>query len=595
MKKQQTDQRPGPQPNESGVKGRRRTGHPVESGAILVILIVLTVGLGACNRDEGVDAGPLPPPTPAPATGVAPALPTPLPPTAAPAAAVPAAGTATATPTPAPAATAVPTATSVPVALQPLVTVHGDMNVRASPSIDSPVVGATTIGQEFPITGKSEDGNWWQIEIDGQLGWIFAPYVTAINAENVPVAENVPMAGGDEAMMAENAVVTVNGDMNVRAGPGTDYPAVGAATFGQEFPITGQNAEGDWWQIDIDGQAGWIYAPFVTASNAENVPIIASEAMPASEQALVTLNGDMNVRAGPGTNHPVVAAATLGQEVPVSGRNEEGDWWQVEINGQTGWIYAPFVVASNAENVPVVTSGEAPSSGQALLTLNGDMNVRQGPGTNYPVVGAATLGQEFLITGRNEAGAWWRIDYEDQAGWIFAAYVTAANAENVPVVSADSPPPTTAPQETDSALRGQRADIVDVVDGDTLDVRFESGGTDRIRLFDINAPEVVGEIECYGRQASVYANLFNGQKVTVESGGRNSDDRLLAYIWLADGRLLNEELAKQGYAEYNDYGNPGIYAARIRAAADQAQSEGVGMWSQCTVDESPTPIPTPAG
>ena len=81
------------------------------------------------------------------------------------------------------------------------------------------------------------------------------------------VAEEVMLKG----------LVTVHGDMNVRGGPGTEYPIVGGATLGQEFAVTGKNAAGDWWQIDLEGQPGWIFAPFVTAVDTEDVPVVAAD------------------------------------------------------------------------------------------------------------------------------------------------------------------------------------------------------------------------------------------------------------------------------------------------------------------------------
>ena len=347
----------------------------------------------------------------------------------------------------------------------------------------------------------------------------------------------------------------------------------------------------------MTGQAGWIYGPFVTAVDTEDVPVVTGDAIVPPAGPFVIVNGDMNVRGGAGTSHPVVGAATSGQEYPITGKNPEGDWWKIDLDGQEGWIFAPYVTAVNAENVAMVEGGEMAASEEPVVTINGDMNVREGPGTGYPRVGGATAGQEFSITGKNADGDWWQIDFESQNGWVFAPFVTATGAEEVPVVAAPAPPstPTSEQQDSDPTVPGQRAVITNVVDGDKLDLRFEAGGEDKIRLFDINAPEVTGEVECYGRQASVFTNLFSGQTVGVESQGRDAFDRLLAYVWLEDGRLLNEELARQGYAVYNDDGNPGVYAARVRAAADLAQSEGAGLWSQCPVGAAPTPAPTPSG
>jgi len=49
------------------------------------------------------------------------------------------------------------------------------------------------------------------------------------------------------------------------------------------------------------------------------------------------------------------------------------------------------------------------------------------------------------------------------------------------------------------------ADVVRVVDGDTVDVQFDDGTRERLRLIGIDTPEVVDPrkpVECYGREAS---------------------------------------------------------------------------------------------
>lgn len=65
-------------------------------------------------------------------------------------------------------------------------------------------------------------------------------------------------------------------NMNVRQGPGTVYPVIGAARAGQVYEITGKNPRGDWWQIDYNGRAGWLYAPLTeTQGNVTQVQIAA--------------------------------------------------------------------------------------------------------------------------------------------------------------------------------------------------------------------------------------------------------------------------------------------------------------------------------
>jgi heat shock protein HslJ len=72
--------------------------------------------------------------------------------------------------------------------------------------------------------------------------------------------------------------------LNVRSGPGTAFPVIGVARLGDEGEIVGRSADGRWWAVAIPtapGGIGWASADFVLATNAENVPVIASPPPPA--------------------------------------------------------------------------------------------------------------------------------------------------------------------------------------------------------------------------------------------------------------------------------------------------------------------------
>ncbi len=70
--------------------------------------------------------------------------------------------------------------------------------------------------------------------------------------------------------------VTIGTPVNVREGPGTNYAVIGTATPGAWYEITGRSPGlGDWWQISIGDRTGWVYGPLVTATNSENVQVVA--------------------------------------------------------------------------------------------------------------------------------------------------------------------------------------------------------------------------------------------------------------------------------------------------------------------------------
>ena len=77
--------------------------------------------------------------------------------------------------------------------------------------------------------------------------------------------------------------VTAPNGVNVRSGPGTNFPVLGVAPFGAEGEIIGRSADSRWWVVAVPsapGGSGWVSADFVAASNAEDVPVIASPPPP---------------------------------------------------------------------------------------------------------------------------------------------------------------------------------------------------------------------------------------------------------------------------------------------------------------------------
>lgn len=100
-------------------------------------------------------------------------------------------------------------------------------------------------------------------------------------------------------------------------------------------------------------------------------------------------------------------------------------------------------VAEEPTPVPPTPTPE-PQNPEAIVNID-LINVRGGPGTTYNVVGGANQGDRYIITGRNQGGDWWEVDYNGGKGWLFGQLVTAENAGNVAIAAnIPAPPPPTA-------------------------------------------------------------------------------------------------------------------------------------------------------
>ncbi|WP_373689827.1 lamin tail domain-containing protein [Halocatena marina] len=154
-----------------------------------------------------------------------------------------------------------------------------------------------------------------------------------------------------------------------------------------------------------------------------------------------------------------------------------------------------------------------------------------------------------------------------------------------------------APAETTST--SLTATVTDVADGDTVDIEYENGTTDTVRMLGVDTPEVYGEndptefegvpdteagSQCLheaGESASAYTKdaLQQGEQITLEldsqSDGRGDYGRLLAYVH-DDGRNLNYDLVQTGHARV--YDSTFSQSDRFYAAESDAQAAERGLW-----------------
>jgi micrococcal nuclease len=135
--------------------------------------------------------------------------------------------------------------------------------------------------------------------------------------------------------------------------------------------------------------------------------------------------------------------------------------------------------------------------------------------------------------------------------------------------------------------------ITKIVDGDTIEVQKEVDGNMKkykVRLLGINTPESVDprrEVECFGKEASAYAKEnFLGKIVNLETDDTQDKydkyDRLLAYIFLEDGQMINRKLIADGYAYEYTYDKPYKYQKDFKDIQRFAKSENRGLWSSDT-------------
>ena len=74
---------------------------------------------------------------------------------------------------------------------------------------------------------------------------------------------------------------------------------------------------------------------------------------------MISTNGNVNLRSGPGTNFNIVGTLSAGMSLPVVGVNN--GWFAVDVNGALEWAFGGVVsVSGPCNNLPLVQPGAAP-------------------------------------------------------------------------------------------------------------------------------------------------------------------------------------------------------------------------------------------
>ncbi|MGE7602199.1 thermonuclease family protein [Peribacillus sp. NPDC097675] len=131
-----------------------------------------------------------------------------------------------------------------------------------------------------------------------------------------------------------------------------------------------------------------------------------------------------------------------------------------------------------------------------------------------------------------------------------------------------------------------KAEIVRVVDGDTVKIKTANGREETVRLLLIDTPETVHPskpVQPFGPEASKFTKelLPAGSEVEVETGigERDKYGRLLAYFYV-DGKMVNKLLLEKGLARVAYVYAPNTkYLDELEAIQKQAQKKEVGIWS----------------
>lgn len=125
------------------------------------------------------------------------------------------------------------------------------------------------------------------------------------------------------------------------------------------------------------------------------------------------------------------------------------------------------------------------------------------------------------------------------------------------------------------------------IDGDTIAVNMSSV-SQHIRFIGVDTPETHDPrkpVQCFGHLAAAYTKkLIGNQAIHLVADpldtNRDRYGRLLRYVYLTSGELINEELIKQGYGfAYTSF--PFTKKTQFKNDQTTAKAQKRGLWGSC--------------
>jgi uncharacterized protein YgiM (DUF1202 family) len=172
----------------------------------------------------------------------------------------------------------------------------------------------------LPVTGKTANNQWYQVVLNGKPGWVSAN-LTLPNA----AAKAVAVVNAAAPSPAASTAVTSTQTTTATTTTTTTVPAATTVPTTSTVPAT---------------------------TTVPSAGVVA----PTGDGPAVVINArvSMNLRAEPNPTARVVGNAKRGVVLPVTAKNAEGTWYQVDFNGTPAWALASLTVPNAAaESAPI--------------------------------------------------------------------------------------------------------------------------------------------------------------------------------------------------------------------------------------------------
>lgn len=219
------------------------------------------------------------------------------------------------------------------------------LNLRSGASTGYSVFAVLPSGAPATVVGgpKAAGGyTWWQLRTADGTGWAVQNWLVKIGSPSGPAPTPTPRPKMGRFVNGDTLRTTDY--LNLRSGPSTGSGVIAVLSPNANGAVTGgpRTASGYiWWQIRTSVGTGWAAQDWLAKASS---PPPSNGGLPSRVNVV---DGPLNIRAGAGLDHPVVAVLPSGTTLTVQGNPVSASgytWYKVSNDTYgTGWVASAFV------------------------------------------------------------------------------------------------------------------------------------------------------------------------------------------------------------------------------------------------------------
>ena len=295
----------------------------------------------------------------------------------------------------------------------------GWLILRSAPSFSGAIKSSYPTGTVVTITGQN--GAWYAVKTpDGLTGYMLGTYLKV---------------SGSSTPSGSTAWVTSANGLNVRlrTGPGTGYTILASYAPGTKCTVI--SAGSNWSRIQIGSYTGYMMSKYLTSTDpgSGTSPVPAPVPTPGGYTVWVTSqNGKgVNLRSGPSKSYSAIGFYGVGTAATMISAGAQ--WSYIQVGNRTGYMMSQFLTSSAPAPVPVPPT---PVGGAYVVSGNGkSVNLRTGPGKNYPVIRSYAVGTPLTII--TKGADWCFIHISGSYGYMMTAFIHDSGAVPDPATKTD--------------------------------------------------------------------------------------------------------------------------------------------------------------